>query len=270
MLTVTQQAPFDPKTDPARTYSNTMKQQRFLHSTVVGVSFVSIFIVAYHLVFWVCGAAHSLSWDYLPGVPQGEAAEQRVPWSQKPLGSLITRLLHRGQPVPGCPMKVDDTADTIVEVKVKEKDIESLIIDTAPRLENTDQESDSHLARRTSRISVVPRNSSMEQQTSASVNSLPQPPSPSEHNGQPGPTLEAKNHSLFPHIISRIFQPIFAVINPVTIALLIALPIALIQPLKALFVDVSSLGGPAWKGPDGRPPLAFMIDTGMSILPDLV
>ena len=110
----------------------------------------------------------------------------------------------------------------------------------------------------------------MEQQTSASVNSLPQPPSPSEHNGQPGPTLEAKNHSLFPHIISRIFQPIFAVINPVTIALLIALPIALIQPLKALFVDVSSLGGPAWKGPDGRPPLAFMIDTGMSILTDLV
>ena len=247
-----------------------MKQQRCLHPTVVGVSFVSIFIVAYHLVFWVCGAAHSLSWDYLPGVPQGEAAEQRVPWSQKPLGSLITRLLHRGQPLPGCPTKVDDTVDTIVEVKVKEKDIESLIIDTAPRLENTDQESDSHLARRTSRISVVPRNSSMEQQTSASLNSLPQPPSPSEHNGQPGPTLEAKNPFLFPHIISRIFQPIFAVINPVTIALLIALPIALIQPLKALFVDVSSLGGPAWKGPDGRPPLAFMIDTGMFILTDLV
>ena len=55
----------------------------------MGVSFVSIFIVSYHLVFWVLGAAHSLSWDYLPGVPQGEEAERRCSWKEKPLGSLI-------------------------------------------------------------------------------------------------------------------------------------------------------------------------------------
>ena len=31
-------------------------------------------------------------------------------------------------------------------------------------------------------------------------------------------------------------------------------------------VDVSATGGPNFKGPDGRPPLSFMIDTGMSSL----
>ena len=57
----------------------------------MGVSYVSIFIVAYHIVFWMLGTAHSLSWDYRPGVPQGEAAERRASWKEKPIGSFITR-----------------------------------------------------------------------------------------------------------------------------------------------------------------------------------
>ncbi|PIL31237.1 hypothetical protein GSI_05935 [Ganoderma sinense ZZ0214-1] len=57
VLFVTQQAPFNPETDPA-----------------LGVSYVSIFV---------------------PGVPQGRAAEIRVGWKEKPLGSLVARhILH--------------------------------------------------------------------------------------------------------------------------------------------------------------------------------
>jgi len=57
----------------------------------VGISFISIFILIYHIFFWVCGLAHSLSWDYAPGVPQGEAANTRAPWREKPIGGFVWR-----------------------------------------------------------------------------------------------------------------------------------------------------------------------------------
>ncbi|TBU57227.1 auxin efflux carrier [Dichomitus squalens] len=77
VMSVTQQPPFNPALDPA-----------------LGVSYVSIFSVTYHTVFWVCGAANSLAWDYLPGVPQGEDAERRVSWKEKPIGRLVARALR--------------------------------------------------------------------------------------------------------------------------------------------------------------------------------
>ncbi len=61
---------------------------------IVGVSYVSLFSVTYHIVFWICGAASSLAWDYLPGVPQGEEAERRVSWKEKPIGHLVARALR--------------------------------------------------------------------------------------------------------------------------------------------------------------------------------
>jgi len=51
---------------------------------------------------------------------------------------------------------------------------------------------------------------------------------------------------------------------PINLVICASLCIALVQPLKALFVDVSAEGGPSWKGPDGKPPLGFLIDTGSS------
>ena len=53
------------------------------------------------------------------------------------------------------------------------------------------------------------------------------------------------------------------VVTPISVIVVISLLIALVEPLKALFVNVES--GPSWKGPDGKPPLAFVIDTGSSI-----
>lgn len=50
--------------------------------------------------------------------------------------------------------------------------------------------------------------------------------------------------------------------TPINSAIAISLVVALVEPLKALFVDISGVGGPSWAGPDGNPPLSFIIDTG--------
>jgi auxin efflux carrier family protein len=52
-----------------------------------------------------------------------------------------------------------------------------------------------------------------------------------------------------------------------TVTIASSIPISLFQPLRALFVDTTQVGGPNWKGPDGRPPLYFVIDTGEYLPP---
>jgi hypothetical protein len=60
----------------------------------------------------------------------------------------------------------------------------------------------------------------------------------------------------------RILTGIIGILNPVSISLFFALPIALISPLKALFVVVDNWTGTRIpNGPDGKPPLAFVLDT---------
>lgn len=231
----------------------------------VGVSFVSIFIVSYHLVFWVCGAAHSLSWDYLPGIPQGQEAERRLPWYEKPIGRILCRyVLRREFPSSAKISVVTQCADTDPSPPQTEKvaghSEQSQDLQAASFFHSTSEhgvDPDIQLARRTSRVSatsqfgrplqpgsqnpVVP---SVLQSAASSATQLPQHP------------------AIIPSIVYRIFRPLSVIFTPVTCTLLVSLPIALIQPLKALFVDVSPIGGPDWKGPDGRPPLAFIIDTG--------
>ena len=48
-------------------------------------------------------------------------------------------------------------------------------------------------------------------------------------------------------------------LNPGSLSILVSLPIALIPPLKALFIKVPSVNMPS--APDGLPPLAFFFDT---------
>ena len=248
----------------------------------VGVSYVSIFIVAYHIVFWMLGAAHSLSWDYRPGVPQGEAAEVRVSWKEKPLGSLVTRhVLHQSVADPFAPVEVD-TAKVDVEKCMSEKEkgpsadsaVQSDMVPELPEdVGRPNPDPDVQLARRTSRLSttVAPvqqhrRPSVSAAAASSLVPSVP-PPTPA-HSTRNFDThsiaqrSETLNIPSLPQRIVRVFRPLGALVTPVTCALAVSLPIALVQPLKALFVDVSATGGPNFKGPDGRPPLAFLIDTG--------
>ncbi|KAI0076962.1 auxin efflux carrier [Panus rudis PR-1116 ss-1] len=248
---VTQQAPFDPNIDPQ-----------------LGVSYVAIFIVVYQLTFWVFGSAHSLSWDYAPDVPQGEEAELHVPWKQKPIGSLFYRYILKRPIPPTSSGEVEKQRedDPPSNEKGKQRDLESLAADPVAQMEHLANDPDYQLVRRTSRMSTISRHT---------VGPLPlpstsaAPPTPilsraaSEHTvHEEEEEEEASNNSgVVPPIVRRVFAPLSAIVSPVTISLVISLPIALIQPLKALFIDVSSTGGPNWKGPDGRPPLAFAIDT---------
>jgi auxin efflux carrier family protein len=176
----------------------------------VGVSFIGIFIIVYNIFFWICGLASSLAWDYAPGVPQGEEAQMRVPWREKPIGTLVYRYLLGNPPL--WPSGVD-----------------------------------------------VPENIEKgEKSTSIQVSASSQPDNGS--TALPAPTR------LNPRL-RQLVQTLSLAFAPINLVIAGSLCIALIQPLKALFVDVSSEGGPSWKGPDGRPPLAFLMDTGSYSLP---
>ena len=95
-MSITRSSPFDPDSDTDCEFVYPLLNTITLTAVYdeVGVSLISIFILIYHIAFWVCGLAHSLSWDYAPGVPQREAANIRVPWREKPIGGFVWRRLQ--------------------------------------------------------------------------------------------------------------------------------------------------------------------------------
>ncbi|TFK94855.1 auxin efflux carrier [Polyporus arcularius HHB13444] len=260
VLSITQQAPFDPKTDQA-----------------LGVSYVSIFIVAYHMVFWMLGAAHSLSWDYRPGVPQGEAAERRVSWKEKPIGGWIARrILHQDVPdsfaLPHSDPKLkDEEADSCCQSEKGEKtgSCDGPLQENEPQIleysDSANPDPDVQLARRTSRLSTTAPATHLATTRHTDLQDSPRAPPPTPALSLRNVDTQSVSATLstpsLPRKIVRVFRPLAAVFTPVTCTLMVALPIALINPLKALFVDISSVGGPHFAGPDGRPPLAFLLDT---------
>jgi len=234
------------------------------------VSFVSLFIVAYNLVFWVFGAAHSISWDYLPNIPQDEEAEQKVSWREKPIGGWIARKFLGYQKAPeqnACSSlsrksgpdleavdnipeglrhssKIELPLETPLERQISHHSIPSIHSrHIATRTHNT-----TAVATPTSRLSLeAPENATYSQpitkDDSSKLEVIAIPPTP-------------------PSIFRRTFSLLRVFLTPVTLSLIVSLPIALVKPLKALFVDATDAGGPNWHGPDGRPPLFFFIDTG--------
>lgn len=78
-----------------------------------------------------------------------------------------------------------------------------------------------------------------------------------DDNHDPTPAAEPKRP-----LWRRVIGGILGALNPVSISLFIALPIALVTPLKALFVTVDEwTGSKIPNGPDGKPPLSFILDT---------
>ena len=192
----------------------------------MGISFIGVFIIVYNIFFWVCGLAQSLAWDYAPGVPQGEEAQRRVPWREKPIGSLVYRYLLGKPAIP------------------------------APRKELGD-------------ISGIEISDNVEKGEKS-------PPTPVTASSQPDNEPTVLPAHVFPTSpaapklnprFQLFLRTIYSFFSPINLTIAGSLCIALIQPLKALFVDVSSEGGPLWKGPDGKPPLAFLMDTGLSNQP---
>jgi auxin efflux carrier family protein len=260
VMTVTTQPPFNPSTDPQRAYTLYVPPLT-LNPTflTVGVSFVSIFIFAYHLTFWVFGAARSLSWDYEPGVPQGAAAERRVSWHEKPIGGFISRRLLKRMVPETHPLQEarhtePEQTNDIERGPESTHDVKS--VEESPKIDAKagsarDEEPIQELSRVASHRSEATIRSRPTPTATQSKTSLPAdviPPSPQA-------TTRA---DILKAALKRRAAP-FA--NPIVISLLTSLIVALVPQLKALFVDATASGGPAWHGPDGRPPLAFAIDT---------
>ncbi|OCH94479.1 auxin efflux carrier [Obba rivulosa] len=246
VMSVTAQPPFDPNTDPA-----------------LASSCVSVFVVTYFLTFFSGGAARSLSWDYLPGVPQGEEAERPVPWREKPIGRLIVRYLFRTRAPPQPPSTPEKNVEFKEEKTLRESEVPSTEVHPDDvRYFNDD--SDVQLTRRSSCLSTVSKNA-----IAADVIPLSRRPSVA-HLSASAHTLHetasvAPPTRIFPQWLLQVLGFLNGAVTPITVSLAVSIPIALIQDLKALFVDVSDSGGPSWHGPDGRPPLAFVMDTAQFI-----
>lgn len=207
----------------------------------MGISFISIFILIYHIFFWVCGLAHSLSWDYAPGVPQGEAANVRVSWREKPIGGFVWR----------CLLQIKYDEDESRHSKSIDYQARSHV-----RIEPASRRSSRALDEEVASIEAVRRT------PDASAHPYQDPSAQSHHScrSQATPPALAPTRPKVPSWSRRVFTAISVVVTPISAIVAISLLIALVDPLKALFVRFE--GGPSWMGPDGMPPLAFVIDTG--------
>jgi auxin efflux carrier family protein len=221
-------------------------------------------MAVYHIFFWAVGGAHSLSWDYLPGVPQGEEAEQRVSWKEKPVGGFIAKIFLR------------QTAGYIVIPSMEESDGYNLLAVSTVTTQ-TDQTGSLHkpsddrgLSRIASYLSTT-FESLRSQCSPASGIILPTrrdeaqefyPPESTASSPLAGIISPVSRSRLFgPKIMLQFFSAVSAIITPITFTIAVSVTIALVQPLKNLFVETNPLTESSWKGPDGRPPLAFVIDT---------
>lgn len=173
-------------------------------------------------------------------------------------------VLRQSTPSPQKTTMGSAGASPVFEDDKKEKDPEAVLSVPAPEQPFLDDpaevEPDVQLVRRMSRLSALSAHAQAmpELSPSAAVPDL------LHDSGSETAAPSFVSHASRTRIptIARSLRPLKAIVTPVTVAIAISLPIALIQDLKALFVDVSSEGGPNWKGPDGKPPLSFIIDTG--------
>ncbi len=288
VLTVTEQKPFDPNIDPQRMHFTISIEIVSNPLYLVGVSYVSIFILAYNIVMWIGGAANTLAWDYVPGVPQGDAANVRVSWREKPIAAFFLRLRAKlfVRPKNSDCEKAQDEKDADSE---RDKGL-SVAMGKQPESDLGEMETDPEiqLARKASRLSANsprPRRPSAGISTRPRTGSLLPPPNASQSSFEelPGtavPSLKSPSvtdqqepelveeeeemsgrfASLFPPFLRRTFKPMASLFTPITMSMYIAIPVSLIPQLKALFVEVD--GGPFYQGPDGNPPLTFIINTG--------
>ncbi|KZT02260.1 uncharacterized protein LAESUDRAFT_763017 [Laetiporus sulphureus 93-53] len=200
----------------------------------LGISYVAVFIVTYHFVFWITGVARSLSWDYLPDVPQNSEAERLYSWKEKPIGGFIARRIRRKR-VPSRsssvnPENVNIEADL---ERSEQKNAKLEMDDTSSSMEAYDdsrQPSVQHEISSTSPIQPVPRSSPVPESVETSATHMPPPP--------------------FLQRLKKALQPASAAVTPITCTLVISVPVSLIPDLKALFTPVT--GGQIGQGRTGN------------------
>ncbi|PBK90834.1 hypothetical protein ARMGADRAFT_1166792 [Armillaria gallica] len=242
VLTVAEQRPFDSNTDPQ-----------------LGVSYISVFILAWNIVTWICGAAKTLAWDYAPGVPQGDAANVHVGWREKPVAAFFLRVKAKlfARPKDSDCGKADDEKEAkdrgllVTMGKQPESELGEMVTD--PEIQPT---------LKTSRpfanffpsaaVTARPRTGSIPPATNPSHHPLRELPDTAVQSSlvtdeQESELVEEEEEerpgrlaSLFPPLLRRTFKPLSSLFTPITISMYIAVPISFILQLKALFVKVDN------------------------------
>jgi hypothetical protein len=169
----------------------------------VGLSFVSIFIVSYHITFWAFGAAASLAWDYAPHVPQREAAEKHVRWCQKPIGGWIARNILKMQVENPWAIEEAQTSEVVSDAK----DVE-----TGPAIQMTSMDEDP-----TAVNTVVAEISRQVSRTAVPIDSKASPPP------QPKSSSHTHHSRLHLALVQQILRPLKAAANSITITLVASL-----------------------------------------------
>ncbi|KAK0452081.1 uncharacterized protein EV420DRAFT_1645734 [Desarmillaria tabescens] len=222
-----------------------------------------IFILAYNIVMWICGAANTLAWDYAPDVPQGDAANVRASWREKPIAAFFLRVQAKflsrpndshcekvGNDEEGADLARDKGLSVVLGKQLGEMEIdpEIQLPCRASRLS-----ANSFQPRRSVDLGTRSRASSSRRASNASQPSLKellnvtvQRPFITDEQ-ELEPTAEEEKLGRFASLFRLSCE------EPSN-------PFSLIPQLKALFVEVD--GGPYYHGPDGNPPLTFIINTG--------
>ena len=180
---------------------------------------------------------------------------------------------HNESVSPGFPPDVEKAAGLVPQPAKNATNSNEMAAAVAAALESTQKDAQEHVQQRhplPRTVALQPPNESVAGSQDMFHSCAPTlaPPSPEftvvdlmedeEHKQPPSP--DPSSHvSCFSQLTSRLRT----LPRPPTIALILACPISVITPLKALFVPLQNANGDPVipLAPDGAPPLAFILDT---------
>ncbi|KAL8292621.1 hypothetical protein RQP46_001233 [Phenoliferia psychrophenolica] len=200
----------------------------------LGIAYIAIFILIMSLSFYGTGLYRICAWDYLDGLePTPPTLRLRLARKEDERRDVddqdVVAEMKTGDPEKGS-AALKPTFSRIQRMESSHAEIESLAFDS-PKTNREKTEGSG--------------NSSPETLVATDVE---------RHDSAPAPP----RHLLF---LRGLRNALSGLVTPITLGVLISLPISLIDPLKALFVSVDGWTGSKMpNAPDGQPPLSFFYD----------
>ncbi|EIN08921.1 auxin efflux carrier [Punctularia strigosozonata HHB-11173 SS5] len=250
----------------------------------LAVAYIAAFILVFFVLLFPAGGHRLIAWDYIgPDVEDEEVREatriNRRNLFLAPLSSLRKRVRSTPEKTPE-PATDDDVEKGVQQPQSTSQKLASgaapecppfhrsatskhvSFFDDEPDVEGTTvfARSPATTLHATSRVtSPAPTVTHIDgdDQPGPSGNSTKSPPVPALSTPAPPPPPR-RRHPLLRH--SQTFLK--SLLTPSSISIILAFIIALVNPLKALFVTVDGWTGTRIpNAPDGQPPLAFVMDT---------
>ncbi|KAK0235455.1 auxin efflux carrier [Armillaria nabsnona] len=230
----------------------------------LSVAYISVFILYYMITFFPMGGNKVIAWDFKGPDVEPEEVRESV--------RLRRQFIFRGWPraVQQKLRKARSKMDAENQVDEKIPNEATLAIDNRNDIHHHPRHG-RHVSFCDEASTAVPTDVDFSSAPSEKLQS----PSPSQTATQTIPydgycsrplTPIAEDRPPSPSPMRRRWQKfsittrgvLKSLLTPASITILISFPIALIKPLKALFVEVDGYYMPS--APDGEPPLAFVID----------